>query len=231
VTARLRYAAGTITLLVRMAPYVAAWLASLLWTEFAPRTLLARMLSASGLPHLQWLGTILSARGADAAMTAALLETFGQRLDLAVHPEDPGPQRPGLLATALLYRRYTLFSHDIAYGPDPDNLLDVWRDPARADTKRAPVLLQGSWGSVDGRKQTGASSRVARSDDSTWLGLRFDHVPKEPSSQLAGTSDRCQTRDRLGASEYRKLRWRPRFHRADRWLCGGSPHRDGGAHR
>ncbi|HWN26527.1 MAG TPA: alpha/beta hydrolase, partial [Actinomycetospora sp.] len=80
-----------------------------------------------------------------------------------------------ILRAVLARHRYAT-RRDVAYGPDPANVLDVWRHPALPDHARAPVLLQihgGAWSS--GSKAADAHPLMAAMVGRGWVCVSVDY--------------------------------------------------------
>jgi acetyl esterase/lipase len=80
-----------------------------------------------------------------------------------------------ILRAVLARHRYAT-RRDVAYGPDPANVLDVWRHPALPDDARAPVLLQihgGAWSS--GSKAADAHPLMAAMVGRGWVCVSVDY--------------------------------------------------------
>jgi acetyl esterase/lipase len=183
--ARETYRAGA--LLLRGSPSAAGWFAGWLATEFPPHVVTGHALSRVSRPSIGRVGQTWAAQRADQALTAALLESFGQDFgDLVSHPtceESEGAPRNGLLSRPGPHRRYAAQTSDISYGPGGrDNLLDIWRRHDMAPGRRAPVLIQvpgGAW-AVNGKRGQ-AYTLMTRMAELGWICVSIDYS-KSPRS-------------------------------------------------
>ena len=183
--ARETYRAGA--LLLRGSPSAAGWFAGWLATEFPPHVVTGHALSRVPRPSIGRVGQTWAAQRADQALTAALVESFGQEFgDLVSHPscaESECAPRNGLLSRPGPHRRYAAQTSDISYGPGGrDNLLDIWRRHDMAPGRRAPVLIQvpgGAW-AVNGKRGQ-AYTLMTRMAELGWICVSIDYS-KSPRS-------------------------------------------------
>jgi acetyl esterase/lipase len=183
--ARETYRAGA--LLLRGSPSAAGWFAGWLATEFPPHVVTGHALSRVPRPSIGRVGQTWAAQRADQALTAALVESFGQEFgDLVSHPsceESEGAPRNGFLNRPGPHRRYAAQTSDISYGPGGrDNLLDIWRRHDMAPGRRAPVLIQvpgGAW-AVNGKRGQ-AYTLMTRMAELGWICVSIDYS-KSPRS-------------------------------------------------
>jgi acetyl esterase/lipase len=183
--ARETYRAGA--LLLRGSPSAAGWFAGWLATEFPPHVVTGHALSRVSRPSIGRVGQTWAAQRADQALTAALLESFGQDFgDLVSHPtceESECAPRNGLLNRPGPHRRYAAQTSDISYGPGGrDNLLDIWRRHDMAPGRHAPVLIQvpgGAW-AVNGKRGQ-AYTLMTRMAELGWICVSIDYS-KSPRS-------------------------------------------------
>jgi acetyl esterase/lipase len=183
--ARETYRAGA--LLLRGSPSAAGWFAGWLATEFPPHVVTGHALSRVPRPSIGRVGQTWAAQRADQALTAALVESFGQEFgDLVSHPsceESEGAPRDGFLNRPGPHRRYAAQTSDISYGPGGrDNLLDIWRRHDMAPGRRAPVLIQvpgGAW-AVNGKRGQ-AYTLMTRMAELGWICVSIDYS-KSPRS-------------------------------------------------
>jgi acetyl esterase/lipase len=183
--ARETYRAGA--LLLRGSPSAAGWFAGWLATEFPPHVVTGHALSRVPRPSIGRVGQTWAAQRADQALTAALVESFGQDFgDLVSHPsceESEGAPRDGFLNRPGPHRRYAAQTSDISYGPGGrDNLLDIWRRHDMAPGRRAPVLIQvpgGAW-AVNGKRGQ-AYTLMTRMAELGWICVSIDYS-KSPRS-------------------------------------------------
>lgn len=181
--ARGAYQAGA--LLLRGGPSAAGWFAGWLATEFPPHVLTGHALSR--VPSVGRIGHTWAAQKADEALTAALVESFGQDYaDLICHPTCEATEcapRGGWLQRPGPHRRYAEHTSDISYGPGGrDNLLDIWRRHDMAPGRRAPVLIQvpgGAW-AVNGKRGQ-AYTLMSRMAELGWIVVSIDYS-KSPRS-------------------------------------------------
>lgn len=183
--ARETYRAGA--LLLRGSPSAAGWFAGWLATEFPPHVVTGHALSRVSRPSIGRVGQTWAAQRADQALTAALVESFGQDFgDLVSHPtceESECAPRSGFLNRPGPHRRYAAQTSDISYGPGGrDNLLDIWRRHDMAPGRRAPVLIQvpgGAW-AVNGKRGQ-AYTLMTRMAELGWICVSIDYS-KSPRS-------------------------------------------------
>ena len=183
--ARETYRAGA--LLLRGSPSAAGWFAGWLATEFPPHVVTGHALSRVSRPSIGRVGQTWAAQRADQALTAALVESFGQDFgDLVSHPtceESECAPRSGFLNRPGPHRRYAAQTSDISYGPGGrDNLLDIWRRHDMAPCRRAPVLIQvpgGAW-AVNGKRGQ-AYTLMTRMAELGWICVSIDYS-KSPRS-------------------------------------------------
>lgn len=183
--ARETYRAGA--LLLRGSPSAAGWFAGWLATEFPPHVVTGHALSRVSRPSIGRVGQTWAAQRADQALTAALVESFGQDFgDLVSHPtceESECAPRNGFLNRPGPHRRYAAQTSDISYGPGGrDNLLDIWRRHDMAPGRRAPVLIQvpgGAW-AVNGKRGQ-AYTLMTRMAELGWICVSIDYS-KSPRS-------------------------------------------------
>lgn len=132
--------------------------------------------SAAGLAVLA-----LDARRSGAVYDGALRVAFGDAYPDAVrHPALPAAEvpprgRPGLLRTLNIRRRYASV-HDVGYGPDPANVLDIWRRPDLPASGRAPVVIQipgGQW--TMGTKQGQAYPLMSNLAERGWICVAINY--------------------------------------------------------
>jgi acetyl esterase/lipase len=177
--ARGAYQAGA--LLLRGSPSAAGWFAGWLATEFPPHVVTGHALSRVPRPSIGRIGHTWAAQRADEALTAALVESFGQDYgDLVGHPtcaESEDEPRGGWLNRPGPHRRYAEHTSDISYGPGGrDNLLDIWRRHDMAPGRRAPVLIQvpgGAW-AVNGKRGQ-AYTLMSRMAELGWIVVSIDY--------------------------------------------------------
>jgi len=183
--ARETYRAGA--LLLRGSPSAAGWFAGWLATEFPPHVVTGHALSRVSRPSIGRVGQTWAAQRADQALTAALVESFGQDFgDLVSHPtceESECAPRSGFLNRPGPHRRYAAQTSDISYGPGGrDNLLDIWRRHDMAPGRRAPVLIQvpgGAW-AINGKRGQ-AYTLMTRMAELGWICVSIDYS-KSPRS-------------------------------------------------
>lgn len=183
--ARETYRAGA--LLLRGSPSAAGWFAGWLATEFPPHVVTGHALSRVSRPSIGRVGQTWAAQRADQALTAALVESFGQDFgDLVSHPtceESECAPRSGFLNRPGPHRRYAAQTSDISYGPGGrDNLLDIWRRHDMAPGRRAPVLIQvpgGAW-AINGKRGQ-AYTLMTRMAELGWICVSIDYS-KSPGS-------------------------------------------------
>jgi acetyl esterase/lipase len=141
------------SLLLRGFPSVAAWVAGWASREFTPQVVTGHALSAIQASQLDRITCGLAAQRADAVLTAALADPFGDDYaEQAEHPVTAAARRPsvaGLWHATQHRRRFATHTTNISYGPNGrDHLLDIWRLPEQTPGRRAPVLVQvpgGAW--------------------------------------------------------------------------------------
>ena len=183
--ARETYRAGA--LLLRGSPSAAGWFAGWLATEFPPHVVTGHALSRVSRPSIGRVGQTWAAQRADQALTAAMVESFGQDFgDLVSHPtceESECAPRSGFLNRPGPHRRYAAQTSDISYGPGGrDNLLDIWRRHDMAPGRRAPVRIQvpgGAW-AVNGKRGQ-AYTLMTRMAELGWICVSIDYS-KSPRS-------------------------------------------------
>ena len=134
-----------------------------------------------------------------------------------------------ILRAVLARHRYAT-ARDLAYGPDPANVLDVWRHPALPRDARAPVLLQihgGAWSS--GSKAADAHPLMAAMVGRGWVCVTVDYR-LGPAERWPAHDRRRQAGAGLDPRPHRRARRRPGPPRDHRRLLRRPPRGAGGAH-